>query len=742
MPQRQEQAVRKIICHVHMATAGSQDITPAIYRAALMSPSRFRSTLPKQSTFSVIWDSGASMSITHDKRDFVGPLKPPGLQTQLKGIAKGLRIEGHGHVLWAMHDAEGMLRLIKLPAYYVPKSKVRLLSTTSLLQTYHSEKLTGQADRLVLSGSKGDPTKGAVTAKVNPLNNLPTSLAYRYDDLSTAEDALTTIISTVDDSNLNLTEAEKELLRWHYRLGHIGFRKIQHLMRSGVLCLSQSQRQLHKSACQIKNPPKCAACQFGKQKKKASPGKQSSVVRDREGILKKDILLPGQCVSVDHFVCSTKGRLYSSRGKTSDNDMYDGGCIFFDEASKHIHVVHQTHLTSHETLQAKEQYEHMCRDVGIIPQTYRSDNGAAFASSDFAKKLSEYKQIHSFAGVGAHHHNGTAERAIQTIMSIARTMMLHAAIHWPAVSDTRLWPMAVDQAVYLYNHVPDETTGLAPIDLFARIRWPQSKFHDLHVWGCPVYVLDNTIVDGKKLPRWKPRSKRTIYVGHSPKHASTVPLVLNPDTGAIATAFHVVFDDWFATIAVPFDDLPDFSSDKWEKLFGDSRFQYPFDESDLESMIVPEDPGTTADENRRAEHRRLVEAAVEAASPFAPLPVAPLPTSNSPVFAKADADPVPPPSFSPREPASPSLPSEARLPSSPRDQVLPRTPSTPKTQSPPGETSSWRELSPRDVFGPESESTWRELSYPTPSTDTLNWQREKTPAKTPSTVLLSLPQSQ
>jgi hypothetical protein len=181
------------------------------------------------------------MSITHDKRDFVGPLKSPGFQTQLKGIAKGLRIEGHGHVMWAMHDSEGMLRLIKLPAYYVPKSNMRLLSTTSLLQTYSPEQLTGQADRLMLSGMKGDPTKGAVTAKVNPLNNLPTSLAYRYDDLSTAHDALTTIISTVDDSNMNLTEAEKELLRWHYHLGHIGFCKVQHLMRSGVLCVCQSQ---------------------------------------------------------------------------------------------------------------------------------------------------------------------------------------------------------------------------------------------------------------------------------------------------------------------------------------------------------------------------------------------------------------------------------------------------------------------------------------------------------------------
>ena len=45
--------------------------------------------------------------------------------------------------------------------------------------------------------------------------------------------------------------------------------------------------------------------------------------------------------------------------------------------------------------------------------------------------LRQFSQISRFAGVGAHHHNGVAERAIQTIMSIAQTMMLHVAIHWP-----------------------------------------------------------------------------------------------------------------------------------------------------------------------------------------------------------------------------------------------------------------------------------------------------------------------
>ncbi|KAI2491272.1 hypothetical protein MHU86_23291 [Fragilaria crotonensis] len=85
-------------------------------------------------------------------------------------------------------------------------------------------------------------------------------------------------------------------------------------------------------------------------------------------------------------------------------------------------------------------------------------------------------------------------------MSIARTMMLHSAIHWPDVADASLWPMAVQHAVFLHNHMPNQVSGLSPVDVFTKSRWQQHKFHDLHVWGCPVYVLDKSIADGKKLP--------------------------------------------------------------------------------------------------------------------------------------------------------------------------------------------------------------------------------------------------
>ena len=480
---RQRQAAYKIATHVHMARATPEAApNPAFLRMALQAPLRFRNSIAATDTnYPIIWDSGASFSGSPNRSDFVGPIKSPGAITQLQGISKGLRIEGYGHVMWAVHDSNGRLRLLKVPAYYAPRIRVRLLSTTSLLQTYPTETIKVEPHQLTLSGNGNDPTKGQVIVRVDPRSNLPTSEAYSHADPTRAAAALEATIANVDQTNINLNESEKELLRWHFRLGHVGFRRVQFLMRSGVLAHSEAQRRLHTAACRITHPPKCAACLYGKQHRRTSPGQETTTVRDRAGILKDGHLQPGQQVSVDHFLCSTKGRLLTSKGRTPEKEMYTGGCLFIDHSSNHVHIEFQQHLTTHQTLEAKERYELACRDVGVVPVSYLMDNAPCFTAAEFKQKVTTFAQIVRFAGVGAHHHNGNAERAIQTIMSIARTMMLHAAIHWPEVADPTLWPLAVSHAVFLHNHLPNPSTGIAPIDIFTKTRWEQKRFHDLHV---------------------------------------------------------------------------------------------------------------------------------------------------------------------------------------------------------------------------------------------------------------------
>ena len=639
-------------------------------QAAFTTPSITNSTLPKSQHYPVIWDSGASLSITPHRSDFVGPIKQPDPRLRLQGLAQGLHIAGVGQVAWSFVDTTGMLRTLKVPAYLVPKASVRLLSTSSLLQAYSDETISLDGARLVLSGaasSLGHPQRNSIEILLDPTCNLPISYAYSDGAVSTVQHALNSTITTVSQSNMNLSPAEKELLRWHFRLGHLGHRRIQFLMRAGTLAHSETARRMHQQASKLENCPLCTACQYAKQRQRHAPGKRQSVVHDRAHALKKDNLFAGQRVSVDHFVCSTRGRLFHTYGKEDSKLQYTGGAIFVDHATGFLYVGFQVHLNTHETITSKVNFEQCCRDYGVVVQEYLSDNGSSFSSQAFRKHLENFAQIIRYAGVGAHHHNGAAERSIQTVMGIARTMMLHAAIHWPDVADAALWPLAVQYAVFLFNRMPSLATGLSPHDLFTKIRWPKADFKHCHVWGCPVYVLDHTISDGKKLPRWKPRSSRHVFMGISEGHAMSAPLVLNLDTGAITPQFHVVFDDWFATVPADINSLPTIGTTEWDNLFGNSTFYCPPDDDDL--AIIADTLATDAvlDQQRQ---QRVVDA-TETHSPIIPLQNANPPPAT-----------VPPPPSLPADDISTSRPLSSSPPLSASEPPIVRPPPTPPSAAP------------------------------------------------------------
>jgi hypothetical protein len=132
-------------------------------------------------------------------------------------------------------------------------------------------------------------------------------------------------------------------------------------------------------------------------------------------------------------------------------------------------------------------------------------------------------------GTDAHHQNGVAERAIQTISNMARAMILHASMHWKYGIDASLWHMAVNHAIHiLYNNTPYK--AVTPADIFTGSTVPRHRLLDLNVWGYPVYVLDPQMQQGRKLPRWQPRSQRGVNLGLSLQHYSEVPSVFNLQT--------------------------------------------------------------------------------------------------------------------------------------------------------------------------------------------------------------------
>ena len=170
-------------------------------------------------------------------------------------------------------------------------------------------------------------------------------------------------------------------------------------------------------------------CHHAKQWAQSAPRMVRQIVKDREGVISQNQLCPSQEVCLDHFICLTKGRLYTSCGTSKESNIYVSKAIFINQLSGYIHMKFQKSLTSCAILNAKDRYKEWCCDVGVIPKRYLSDNGSAFTSHKYWNNLSEFNQIQRFACTGAHHHNSQAEQAIQTIMSISCAMLMHNALH-------------------------------------------------------------------------------------------------------------------------------------------------------------------------------------------------------------------------------------------------------------------------------------------------------------------------
>ena len=131
----------------------------------------------------------------------------------------------------------------------------------------------------------------------------------------------------------------------------------------------------------------------------------------------------------------------------------------------------------------------------------------------------------------------------------------------------------------------------------------------MHVWGAPVYVLDPKLQQGKKLPRWQPRSRRGIFVGFSNDHSSDVPLVLNLTTGSISPQYHVVFDDEFST--VPSIDVNEDPPTFWNDLDLESQSQRIYLDPESphqlhEEWLTPDELEERRRTNNRQRHVRQI----------------------------------------------------------------------------------------------------------------------------------------
>ncbi len=102
-----------------------------------------------------------------------------------------------------------------------------------------------------------------------------------------------------EDVHLAATDDQAELMRWHYRLGHLTSPKLKQLTLNG---------EIPKRLAKV-TPPKCAGCIFGAMTKIPWHGKETKASHEVFTATK-----PGECVSVNQMVSTEVGFFAQMKG--------------------------------------------------------------------------------------------------------------------------------------------------------------------------------------------------------------------------------------------------------------------------------------------------------------------------------------------------------------------------------------------------------------------------------------------
>ena len=106
------------------------------------------------------------------------------------------------------------------------------------------------------------------------------------------------------------------------------------------------------SSCKV---PKDRTALIANAKRRSPKVHHRTDVKEKEGALSREKLIPGESVAIDQFVVKTPGRLPSGFGRSQSKAT--GGTIFRDAASKAIFVENQVTLGASETVMAKSKFE-------------------------------------------------------------------------------------------------------------------------------------------------------------------------------------------------------------------------------------------------------------------------------------------------------------------------------------------------------------------------------------------------
>jgi hypothetical protein len=198
-------------------------------------------------------DTGASACISTRKENFV--TLSAITNVKINGIGSGLPVEGTGLLKWPIRDDKNNEIILYIQnALYVPKAPMGLLCQQQIAQQTNKP-----GDGLNALGHHGILTFDGFTRTVPYERGSKLPILYSIDGVQSYGTNMSHAASPMPPTTDNLTAKQKLLLRWHNRLSHMNFQKLQDLARIGALPKSIL-------GCDL---PLCCSCQLGKAHRRA-----------------------------------------------------------------------------------------------------------------------------------------------------------------------------------------------------------------------------------------------------------------------------------------------------------------------------------------------------------------------------------------------------------------------------------------------------------------------------------------
>ena len=285
---------------------------------------------------------------------------------------------------------------------------------------------------------------------------------------------------------------------WHKRLSHLNFKNINKLSRKS---LADGMPPLSFS----KDKP-CTGCEMEKHKRASFKTKQSFQVTEALHLLHMDLFGP---VNIQ----TQTGKKYT----LVIVDEYTRFCwvIFLrsksDAATEIISFIKQVQL---------KYTKKVCQ--------LRSDNGTEFRNNTLNSFSTETGISQNFSSAGTPEQNGVVERKNRTLIEAARSMLAESRL------PTKFWAEAIACACHTQNRSIYVKSHKKTAYEVLRNRKPNVGY--FHVFGCPVYILN----DSSQLGKFDAKADEGFFLGYSVNKKAF--RFYNMRTLKVDESIHVTFD--------------------------------------------------------------------------------------------------------------------------------------------------------------------------------------------------------